>query len=225
ASPMAARALTMGTRGNLTSSRCMRLATPVAKPRECLAKHDHGYEDEADDQHARDHLLPLGGGVLGRDEEMHEREHAGPTLAQPFQQTKPVSCERRLDERIPRGLPRSTLEWLRIVVQPERGATVLERGTPEQGGRCRPDRAVPCDRLGLEVRAESDQLGEVVDRLDGPDLLDPHESVGVEVVTEQERRIAVLGSEQPRPAEMQQIALVDRLDPERVARLGERRED
>jgi hypothetical protein len=48
--------------------------------------------------------------------------------------------------------------------------------------------------------------------------------VGVEVVPEQERGVGV-GREQPRAAVVEEVTLVDRLQPERVALLAERRED
>jgi hypothetical protein len=49
--------------------------------------------------------------------------------------------------------------------------------------------------------------------------------VGVEVVPEQQRGVRIGGREQPRAAVVEEIALVDRLQPERVALLTERRED
>jgi hypothetical protein len=49
--------------------------------------------------------------------------------------------------------------------------------------------------------------------------------VRVEVVAEQNRRVGVDGGEEPRPAEVEQVALVDRLEAEREARLRERGED
>ena len=49
--------------------------------------------------------------------------------------------------------------------------------------------------------------------------------MGIEVVAEQERRVGIGGREQPRTAVVQEVALVDRLQPERVALLAERRED
>jgi hypothetical protein len=49
--------------------------------------------------------------------------------------------------------------------------------------------------------------------------------VGVEVVAEQERGVGIGGSEQPRAAVVEEVALVDRLQPERIAPLAERRED
>jgi hypothetical protein len=49
--------------------------------------------------------------------------------------------------------------------------------------------------------------------------------VSVEVVPEQERRVRVGGREQPRLTVVEEVALVDRLDPEGVTLLAERRED
>src|SRR5215210_7391420 len=57
--------------------------------------------------------------------------------------------------------------------------------------------AVARDRFRAHVRAQCDQLGEIVDRLDGAAFLDAHQSVRVEVVAEQQRRVAVLGREEP----------------------------
>ena len=55
---------------------------------------------------------------------------------------------------------------------------------------------------------------------------DPDEPVRVEVVAEQERRVPVGRREQPRAAVVEQVALVDRLQPDRVPRSSrERRED
>jgi hypothetical protein len=70
-----------------------------------------------------------------------------------------------------------------------------------------------------------DQRGQVGDGLDRPGLRDADEAVRVEVVAEEERRVVVGGREQARAAVVEQIALVDRLQPERVPLLTERRED
>src|SRR5207248_9963289 len=51
------------------------------------------------------------------------------------------------------------------------------------------------------------------------------EHVRGEVVAEQERGVAVRRREEPRAAVVQEVRLVDRLEPEREARLGEQRED
>jgi hypothetical protein len=45
------------------------------------------------------------------------------------------------------------------------------------------------------------------------------------VIAEQQRRVAVGRREQPRPTVVEQVPLVDRLEPQRVTLLGERRED
>jgi hypothetical protein len=49
--------------------------------------------------------------------------------------------------------------------------------------------------------------------------------MGVEIVAEQERRVGIGGREQPRLPVVEEVALVDRLEPEGVALLAERRED
>jgi len=75
------------------------------------------------------------------------------------------------------------------------------------------------------LRAEGDQRRQVGDRLDGPRLGDPDQSVGVEIVPEQERGVGVGRGEQPRLPVVEEVALVDRLEAEGVALLAERRED
>jgi hypothetical protein len=70
-----------------------------------------------------------------------------------------------------------------------------------------------------------DQRGQVGDRLDGPGLRDPDEAVRVEVVAQQERRVVVGRREQARATVVEQVALVDGLQPERVPLLCQRRED
>ena len=104
------------------------------------------------------------------------------------------------------------LERARIVVEPERGTAFVQLAAPEQcRSRC-PDRPVADDPLGAEVCTQGDQLREVADRLDGADLLDPHEAVRVEVVAEEERRVLILRSKESRAPVVQEVALVDRLD-------------
>jgi hypothetical protein len=49
--------------------------------------------------------------------------------------------------------------------------------------------------------------------------------VRVQVVAEQQRGVRIGRREEARAAVVEQVALVDRLDPERVALLAERRED
>jgi hypothetical protein len=49
--------------------------------------------------------------------------------------------------------------------------------------------------------------------------------VRIEVVAQQERGVGVGRGEEPRPAVVEEVALVDRLEPKRVALFAERRED
>jgi hypothetical protein len=90
--------------------------------------------------------------------------------------------------------------------------------------RC-PHLAVARQAVGPELRAERDQRRQVGDRLDRARVGDPHQPMGVEIVAEQERRVGIGGREQPRLPVVEEVALVDRLEPEGVALLAERRED
>jgi hypothetical protein len=97
---------------------------------------------------------------------------------------------------------------------------------PTQGRRRRrPRLSVSGQAVGAQLGAERDQGSQVGHGLDRPGLGDAHKTVGVEVVAEQEGGVAVGGREQPRPPVVEEVALVDRLQPERVALLPERRED
>jgi hypothetical protein len=117
---------------------------------------------------------------------------------------------------------------------PLEGALGLGAGPPHQAralaaaqGRCgrRPGLAVAGEAVRPQLRAERDQRRQVGDRLDRPHLRHPDEAVRVEVVAQQERGVRVGGFKEPRPAVVEDVALVDRLEPQRVALLAERRED
>ena len=110
-------------------------------------------------------------------------------------------------------------------MEPERGARLVERIPAEQRGRGRPEGAVAVRFLRAHLAAERDQLREVGDSGDVMERRDAGDAVRVEVVAEQERRVVVRRCEQPRAAVVDEVALVDRLEPQRVARLAERRED
>jgi hypothetical protein len=71
------------------------------------------------------------------------------------------------------------------------------------------------------VRAQREELGEVGDHAHVSLGRDAHETVGVEVVPEENARVAVGATEQPRRSVMQEVALVDRFDAEREALVGE----
>ena len=73
--------------------------------------------------------------------------------------------------------------------------------------------------------AEGEELGKGADGLDVTERGDADEPVRVEVVAEEDARVAVVGAEEPRPAVVEEIALVDRLEPDGEALLRERRED
>src|ERR671930_454158 len=85
--------------------------------------------------------------------------------------------------------------------------------------------SVAGDLFRTQVRTEGDQFRKVVDGGDGPGVLDAHEPVRIKVVAEQQRRVRVGRCEQARPPVVEEVALVDRLDPECVALLAEAREN
>src|SRR5262249_54671329 len=89
--------------------------------------------------------------------------------------------------------------------------------TPDQRGGGGPGLPVPGSSVRAELGAEGDERGQVGDRVDVVVLSDPDESVGVQVVPEEERVPAVAGGEEPRPPEVEEVPLVDRLDPESEA--------
>jgi hypothetical protein len=88
-----------------------------------------------------------------------------------------------------------------------------------------PGLAVAWKPVRAKLRAERDQRGKVGHVLHASRLRDADETVRVEVVAEQQRGVVVLRREEARPAVVEQVPLVDRLEPERVELLGERRED
>src|SRR5215831_4616049 len=94
-------------------------------------------------------------------------------------QSRAVSRERDVHRRVAGGRPCQPLEQARIVVEPQRGAALVERAPAECRGGRGPDRAVALDGLGPEVGAERDQLREVVHGIDGAGLLDADEPVCV----------------------------------------------
>src|SRR3954467_6034272 len=136
-----------------------------------------------------------------------------------------VRPERRLDRLVPRCRAGRLLEWLRVGMEPERGPRLVEHAASEERSRRRPQWPVTVRVLGAHLAAERDQLSEVRDGGDVLEGRDPRYSVRVEVVAEQERGVVVGRREQPRPAGGDEVALVDRLEPEGVASLAERRED
>jgi hypothetical protein len=97
---------------------------------------------------------------------------------------------------------------------------------PAEGRRGRgPGLAVAGETVCQERGAHRDQRRKIGDRLDRPHLRHPDKTVRVEIVAEQEGGVGVGWVEEPRPAVVEEVALVDRLQPERVALLAELRED
>jgi len=73
-------------------------------------------------------------------------------------------------------------------------ASLAELPGAQQSRAGRPGGSVARRRVGSELRAQRDQLGQVGDGLDAADLRDPDEAVRVEVVAEQKRGVGVAGS-------------------------------
>ena len=91
-------------------------------------------------------------------------------------------------------------------------------------------RRCPCfpvsgQAVGAQLGTERDQRREICDCLDGACFGDADEPVRVEVVAQQQTRVGVSGREQPRAPVVEEVALVDRLEPEGVAILSEAGED
>src|ERR671912_479575 len=214
--------------GSLVRGWATRFA-PVAEPIERLPDQDHAEEDQADDQHRRDHLSALLGGggalLLGRRREQgHQREGEGRHGATLTDQSG-VGLQRPLDALVARRLARKALERPGVTAFAELCARNVEPPLSDQRGRRRPGGAVAAVPVSPRLGAQGDQLCEVAYRVDIAQRRNPREALRVEVVTEDERRVVVRRLEEPWPAVVHEVALVDRLQPERIPRLGEARED
>ena len=97
----------------------------------------------------------------------------------------------------------------------ERGPGLVEPAAPEVGGRRRPRLPVAGSPLGPRLGAEREQLGEVSHRRDVALRGDADEPVREERVAEQERDVGIGRREEPRAPVVEEVALVDRLEPER----------
>ena len=126
---------------------------------------------------------------------------------------------------VSRGRARGRVERRRIRVQPQRRERLLERAPAEQRRGRRPERSVAFALLRPQLAAERDQLGEIGDGVDVMRGGDADEAVRVEVVAEEQRRVVVGRLEETRPSVVDEVALVDRLEAERVPRRAERGED
>src|SRR5262245_9224917 len=95
----------------------------------------------------------------------------------------------------------------------------------QRGDRRRPGLAVTWKTFGPKMGAEGEELRKRAHRLDVPERCNAHEAMSVEIVAEQNPRVAVVGSEEAGLAVVEEITLVDRLEPDGEPVLGERGED
>jgi hypothetical protein len=97
--------------------------------------------------------------------------------------------------------------------------------TPQKGDRRRPCRPIAGLLLRAQMSAEGQELSEVGDHAGISLLGDAHQTVRVEVVAEQNARVAVGRREQARAPVVEQVSLVNRFDAECEALIRQRRED
>src|SRR4051812_43113562 len=151
----------------------------------------------------------------------NRRRSIAGTLTDP----REVSLQRALDFGLPGRGPRDgeQLDGVRLLA--EDGPRLVQHARPQARGAGRPGRSVVAPPLGPHLCADRDQLGKIGHRLDDLPLRNAHESVRVQIVAEQEGRIRVGRLEEPRPAIVEQVALVDRLEAEPVLLHGQHGED
>ena len=126
-----------------------------------------------------------------------------------------MSRERAIDRLGSDRLLRAGDEGLRVV-------GLLEDALTEQGDARRPDRSVLPGALRPQLGAERDQLAHVRDGFHRSRPREADEPVCVEIVAEEEDRVVVARREEPGPAVVDEVSLVDRLDREREPILGQR---
>lgn len=127
----------------------------------------------------------------------------------------------------PGGAFRQLEEWSRVAVVRE-GSPRLRKplfDSPQKRDRRRPRRTVARLPLRAQMSAEGQQLGEVGHHADVSFLGDPHETVSVEIVAEENAGIPVGRGKQASAPVVEQITLVNRFDAECEAPIRERRED
>ena len=119
------------------------------------------------------------------------------------------------------------LERVRVTVRPQGGDGLRQLlvASTENGDGRRPGDAVSGTALGPQMSAEGEEAGEVGDGVYVPKRGNPDQSVRVQVVTEQDAGVVVYRREEARSAVVEEIALVDRLEPDGEPLVGERREN
>ena len=193
----------------------MQRASVCAAPvRPARRSGDHREEDQADDQHREDDLLALFGRGLGEDVEHGENlSHAAG-----------VGRECAIDRGVADGGPRRGTRAARVATPAERAARLVEpcprsAAVAAQSGPSPPaPSARSCEQS--EISSERSATAST-----SPKRGDADEPVRVEVVAEEQRRVAVRRGEQARRPVVDEVALVDRLEPEREPLVAERRED
>ena len=144
-----------------------------------------------------------------------------PTISIPVITLRPSSAAFASSQAVMRA---SLTEPLRVSQQSGRhgGSRRLAAQPPR---RRRPRLAVAVAVLGLQMRAGRDQVGKRRHRVELAGRGNADEPVGVEVVAEQDRLLGFGICEEPRPAVVDEVALVDRLEREREPLRRKRRED
>ena len=74
--------------------------------------------------------------------------------------------------------------------------------------------------LGVGLRGQGNDVGELGHRLQVADLRQPRQSHGVQAVAREERQVGVLGPQHAPRAVVLEVALDDRLDEQRVVGLA-----
>ena len=151
---------------------------------QAVAEQDDGQENQPHDQHA----VHDPGAFLGRGgrKRQQQGEH-GPTLLDPT-----AVRGKRLRHGIGAdGGDRDRMQDGRVTAVPERGASFGQPSLAEGCRGRRPGLAVTRPAVRLALRAERDEVREVVDRSDVAARRDANEPVRVEVVAEQKRDVTV----------------------------------
>ena len=125
-----------------------------------------------------------------------------------------------------RGIVPAVLASVRATWRRSAAAISSPVGSPPSA-RAASTQASPSPTLpgGAKRGAPGDQLGHRRDGLDAAGGGDPHETVRIEVVAEQHALALLARGEEPRAAVVDEVGLVDRLEPEREGVRRERRED
>src|SRR4029450_4060500 len=123
----------------LTATRMPTMAGPLRQLAEC----DHADEDQSDDQHPRDDLLALLGGVdlhfllrLSKENSYRRDRRAGATP--PVAEPAGMDVEGPVDGLVARTSSRERLECGGVAVSAQRLTSLCEPALPEQRGRRRP---------------------------------------------------------------------------------------